>query len=155
MYASGYVFGDLQLFIPIDTFRSIYGAGAGVSWLFVRVDSVANVPGVTAWLKAAVGDVADIRAARVAMLKRPAPFSITHEGTTMKSLNLKVEGLRCDGCAEKVQNRLAAQSGVKDTQVSFEQGQARVLYDPQTTNEAHIVQVIEGLGYRVADHSAG
>ncbi len=68
MYASGYVFGDQQLFIPIDTFRSIYGIGAGVSWLFVRVDSVANVPAVTARLKATVGNVADVLAPESAAL---------------------------------------------------------------------------------------
>ncbi len=60
MYASGYVFGDLQLFLPIDTFRSIYGSERGVSWLFVRVDSVDNVAAVAQRLKETVGDVADI-----------------------------------------------------------------------------------------------
>ncbi|NBA95225.1 ABC transporter permease [Pseudomonas sp. R5(2019)] len=62
MYASGYVFGDQQLFMPIDTFRSIYGIDSGISWLFVRVDAVDNVVAVTQRLKAAVGDVADILA---------------------------------------------------------------------------------------------
>lgn len=68
MYASGYVFGDQQLFLPIDTFRSIYGTGPGISWLFVRVDNAANVPAVTARLQALVGDVADIRAPENAAL---------------------------------------------------------------------------------------
>ncbi|MGH6660055.1 MAG: ABC transporter permease [Rhodospirillales bacterium] len=60
MYASGYVFGDLQLFMPIDTFRSIYGTDRGISWLFVRVDSVENVAAVAQLLQQSVGDVADI-----------------------------------------------------------------------------------------------
>ncbi len=60
MYASGYVFGDLQLFMPVDTFRSIYGIERGISWLFVRVDSVDNVAAVAQRLQRAVGDVADI-----------------------------------------------------------------------------------------------
>lgn len=60
MYASGYVFGDLQLFMPIDTFRSIYGTDQGISWLFVKVDSVENVPLVAQRLRETVGDVADI-----------------------------------------------------------------------------------------------
>lgn len=68
MYASGYVFGDQQLFLPIDTFRSIYGTGEGVSWLFVRVNSVAHVAAVTAQLKSAVGGVADILAPESAAL---------------------------------------------------------------------------------------
>lgn len=62
MYASGYVFGDQQLFMPIDTFRSIYGIGSGISWLFVRVDETGNVATVAERLKATVGDVADILA---------------------------------------------------------------------------------------------
>lgn len=72
----------------------------------------------------------------------------------MKSLTLKVEGLRCNGCAEKVQNRVAGQPGVQSTQVSFEQAQARVLYDAQTIDENRIVDAIQGLGYRVADRAA-
>ncbi|MBN8945096.1 MAG: FtsX-like permease family protein [Rhizobiales bacterium] len=62
MYASGYVFGDLQLFMPIDTFRSIYGTEQGISWLFVRVDSVDNVAAVARQLKGTVGNVADVLA---------------------------------------------------------------------------------------------
>ena len=60
MYASGYIFGDLQLFMPIETFRSIYGTDQGISWLFVKVDSVENVPLVAQRLRETVGDVADI-----------------------------------------------------------------------------------------------
>lgn len=60
MYASGYVFGDLQLFIPFDTFRSIYGKEQGISWVFVRVDSVENVAAVTQHVQQVVGNVADI-----------------------------------------------------------------------------------------------
>ena len=60
MYASGYIFGDLQLFMPMETFRSIYGIDQGISWLFVNVDNVENVPVVARRLQEAVGDVADI-----------------------------------------------------------------------------------------------
>ena len=60
MYASGYVFGDLQLFIPIDTFRSIYGVEQGISWVYAQVDSADNVAAVAQHLRESVGDVADI-----------------------------------------------------------------------------------------------
>ena len=72
----------------------------------------------------------------------------------MKSVTLRVEGLRCDGCAERVRTRVSAQPGVKNTDVSFEQGQARVLYDPQATDEDRLVGVIQELGYRVVDRAA-
>lgn len=59
IYASGYVFGDMQLFMPMETFRRIYGVDRGFSWLFVTVDSVDNVAFVERKIREAVGDVAD------------------------------------------------------------------------------------------------
>jgi len=60
IYASGYVFGDMQLFMPIDAFRQAYGVPEGISWLYVRADSADNLPAVERQLKAVLGDVADI-----------------------------------------------------------------------------------------------
>ena len=60
IYASGYVFGDMQLFMPIDTFREVYGVSEGISWLYVRADSAENLPAVERQLRAILGDVADI-----------------------------------------------------------------------------------------------
>lgn len=60
IYASGYVFGDMQLFIPLDTFRDVYGVGDRISWLFVTADSSEHLPAVEQQLRTLVGDVADI-----------------------------------------------------------------------------------------------
>lgn len=60
MYASGYIFGDLQLFMPLETFQSIYGPVRGISWVFVKIDSVENVAAVARRVKETVGDVADV-----------------------------------------------------------------------------------------------
>ena len=61
IYASGYVFGDMQLFMPLDTFRDIYGiADGGISWLFLKVDSAENLPQVEQKIRTQLGDVADI-----------------------------------------------------------------------------------------------
>lgn len=66
IYASGYVFGDLQLFIPLDTFRDIYSVPEQISWVFVRADSADHVPAVRRDLSRLVGDVADIIAPETA-----------------------------------------------------------------------------------------
>lgn len=66
MHASGYIFGDLQLFMPIETFRDIWAVDEGISWLFIRADSVDNVAFVAEQLEMRVGDVADILAPRSA-----------------------------------------------------------------------------------------
>lgn len=60
IYASGYVFGDMQLFTPLDTFREIYGVPQGVSWLFVKADSAASVPLLEQRLRAEFGSEADV-----------------------------------------------------------------------------------------------
>lgn len=72
----------------------------------------------------------------------------------MKSVTLKVEGLRCDGCADRVRSRLSVQPGVKVADASFDQAQAHVLYDPQVTDEGQLVDVIQELGYRVVDRTS-
>ncbi len=66
IYASGYVFGDQQLFLPIETFRRIYGVERGFSWLFVTVDSVDHVAFVERKIRAALGEVADVIAPKAA-----------------------------------------------------------------------------------------
>ncbi|MBI1893098.1 MAG: ABC transporter permease [Candidatus Rokubacteria bacterium] len=60
IYASGYVFGDLQLFMPVETFRRIYGVERGFSWLFVTADSVDHVAFVERKIREALGDGADV-----------------------------------------------------------------------------------------------
>lgn len=60
IYASGYVFGDMQIFTPLDTFRQAYGIPEGISWLYVRADSADHLPALEKQLRAVLGDVADI-----------------------------------------------------------------------------------------------
>ncbi len=60
IYASGYVFGDMQLFMPLDTFRDIYGGPKGISWLFVRADTADHVPQVEQKLRTLLGEAADL-----------------------------------------------------------------------------------------------
>jgi MerR family copper efflux transcriptional regulator len=71
------------------------------------------------------------------------------EDTTMKNVILKVEGLRCASCAASVGSLLDAHAGVRGADVSFEEGRARVLYDPATTSEDRLVALIEKRGFRV------
>jgi putative ABC transport system permease protein len=61
IYASGYVFGDQQLFMPLETLREIYGVDDGaLTWVYARVDSVDNVAVVGANLHQKIGGVADV-----------------------------------------------------------------------------------------------
>ena len=71
------------------------------------------------------------------------------EDTTMKNVTLRVEGLRCASCAASVGSLLDAHAGVRGADVSFEEGRARVLYDPATTSEDRLVALIEKRGFRI------
>jgi ABC-type lipoprotein release transport system permease subunit len=59
IYASGYVFGDLQLFMPLDTLKALYRA-EGLSWLYVTVDSADHLEAVVARIEAMLGEIADV-----------------------------------------------------------------------------------------------
>jgi copper chaperone len=67
----------------------------------------------------------------------------------MKSVTFKIQGMHCDGCALTVRTLLEREPGVKTATVSFKGGDARILYDPTTTNEERLVAAVERPGYRV------
>ena len=67
----------------------------------------------------------------------------------MKSITLTVEGMHCEGCAQTIKTLVGAEPGVRAATVSFKDREARVLYDPQATNEDRVIGAIEKPGYRV------
>jgi copper chaperone CopZ len=67
----------------------------------------------------------------------------------MKTAILKVEGMHCDGCATTIKTVLEREPGVQMAAVSFAEGQARVLYDPQAATEDRLVATIEKPGFRI------
>lgn len=74
----------------------------------------------------------------------------------MKTAIVKIEGMNCDACANTIRRLLENQPGVRMASVSFSDRQARVLYDPQSVDEDHLVATIEEPGFRVvARNSSG
>jgi copper chaperone CopZ len=69
----------------------------------------------------------------------------------MKSLELKIEGMHCDGCASTIEALLAREPGVKGASVTYAAGKGQILYDPAATDPVRIAATIERAGYRVAD----
>lgn len=72
----------------------------------------------------------------------------------MNNVTLRVEGMRCNGCAATIQALLERCDGVRKVSAQFDPAEARVLYDPGAVTEDEIVAVIEKAGYRVTDRSA-
>ena len=67
----------------------------------------------------------------------------------MKSIELKIEGMHCSGCAKTIEALLAAEPGVKASTASYSTGSARVLYDPAAVDSSHLIAAVERAGYRV------
>lgn len=71
----------------------------------------------------------------------------------MKSATFKIEGMNCDHCANTIKTLVEKQPGVQMATVSFDEGQARVLYDPQAIGDDRLVAVIQEPGFKVVGRS--
>jgi copper chaperone CopZ len=67
----------------------------------------------------------------------------------MKTATFKIEGMRCDGCAQTIKSLVEKECGVQIADVSFQKGEARVLFDPQSTGEDRLIATIQKPGFRV------
>jgi copper chaperone len=72
----------------------------------------------------------------------------------MKTSIFKIEGMNCDACANRIKGLVEKQTGVRMASVSFGDGQARVLYDPQSVDEEHLVATIQEPGFRVVGRNS-
>ena len=67
----------------------------------------------------------------------------------MKSLEMKIGGMQCEGCAGTIQSVLAREPGVKSSSVSFPNRAASVFYDPQETDGARLAEAVTKAGFTV------
>ena len=69
----------------------------------------------------------------------------------MKTIDLTIQGMHCDGCAKTIEALLTRESGVRAATVSYGSGSARVLFDPASIDLPRLVKAVERAGYRVAE----
>lgn len=72
----------------------------------------------------------------------------------MKTVELKIQGMHCDGCAKTVEALLAAETGVKAATASYAAGSARVMFDPGAIDVTGLVTAIQRAGYVVKENPA-
>lgn len=69
--------------------------------------------------------------------------------TVTQECTLKVDGMACGACSNRVEKVARRVEGVRDASVSHEQGMARITYDPAKTNPAAIARAItENTGFK-------
>ena len=66
----------------------------------------------------------------------------------MQTVELKVEGMDCQGCVQSVTRMLNGVPGVAQVEVSLEEQRARVTYDPAQSGPAELKRAIERAGYK-------
>ena len=71
----------------------------------------------------------------------------------MTTTKFKVEGMHCDACAQIVQSLLEKKTGVRTANVSFNDGEARILYDMHAVAENKLAEAIEKAAYRIVSKS--
>ena len=117
---------------------------------------VAACPGSGAVVHCTILDALSTAAEPVAKARGARVAKRIHGAKDVKSIELDIEGMHCDGCASTVQALLAAETGVKAATVSFAARKGRILYDPAATDHARLTAVIERAGFRVTrDPRAG
>lgn len=68
-----------------------------------------------------------------------------------KKVEIKVDGMTCDGCVNTVKTSLEKVEGVKSATVSLAENSVVVLYDENVTDEASLRKTINSTGYKAVD----
>ena len=66
----------------------------------------------------------------------------------METVELKVEGMDCQGCVKSVSRMLSGVAGVQQVEVSLDEGRARVTFDPAKASLAEFRKAVERAGYK-------
>ena len=66
----------------------------------------------------------------------------------METLQLKIEGMHCDGCVRSVTRMLTAIPGVDRVEVLLSEARADVSYDPAKTGVAEFKRAVERAGFK-------
>ena len=65
----------------------------------------------------------------------------------METVELKVEGMTCQGCVSSVTRTLCGVPGVQKVEVSLADSRATVTYDPAKAGPAQLRRAVENAGY--------
>lgn len=109
--------------------------------------------GTTRAIFAAVAVCAVLTAGALALVvraQRPANIIPTTAETKAERVLIAIEGMHCGGCASGIKAMLKRTSGVISAEVSFEEKQATVEFDPSATSREKILEAITNMGYKAS-----
>jgi MerR family copper efflux transcriptional regulator len=112
---------------------------------------VAACPGRGGLITCTILEALDSPAAGVPERVAPSARRRDKGAIPMKSLDMKIEGMQCDGCANTIQAILSREPGVKSANVSYAKRSASVFYEPEDTDPARVRAAIEKAGFTVSE----
>lgn len=65
-----------------------------------------------------------------------------------RSVELRVEGMHCGACAERLEDVLGRLDGVVSAEVDYDAGRASITFVPARVSVARIIGAIEDAGFR-------
>lgn len=68
----------------------------------------------------------------------------------MKTTRLKVSGMSCEHCADRVQKALASRNGVRNAAVHQQSGAAEVEFEETSVSPEQLIAAVEEAGYSAA-----
>ena len=68
---------------------------------------------------------------------------------------IKIEGMHCHKCEQRIQKALTSFSGVHEVEVDFNSGQASVLFDRGSVTVKQLMEAVNGAGYRATGFTQG
>jgi copper chaperone len=69
------------------------------------------------------------------------------ETLNMNTTTIKIGGMSCGGCVKSITRALTALPGVTKAEVSLEQAEAVIDFDPGKMNRATLTEAIEAAGF--------
>lgn len=70
-------------------------------------------------------------------------------GNSVRSERLRIGGMTCASCRDKIEKKLRSTAGVKRVQVDYGKGSAEIAYDTDIISRQEVTRVVEKLGYSV------
>ena len=67
----------------------------------------------------------------------------------MENIELRIEGMHCTGCSERLQKVLSNLDGIKNAEVSFEKGMANIELNKEIITLDEIKNAIVDSGFEV------
>lgn len=74
----------------------------------------------------------------------------TTKQRNVETVSISINGMRCMGCVQHIQDLLSHLSGVNDVEVRLDEAKAEVKFVPATISVEQLTECIKSAGYEVA-----